>query len=63
MKFLGISHLIIEKADAPGASWANRYETLSLHNLTEANSFPYLPFPDMFPDFIRSSDAIKKVRN
>jgi hypothetical protein len=34
--------------------FGDSYETLSLHNTTDTNHFPYLPFPDMYPEFLRA---------
>ncbi|KAM5352890.1 hypothetical protein ACJ41O_005612 [Fusarium nematophilum] len=51
-KVLGIPHLIIEKEDRPGYSWASRYSSLSLHGPTFTNHLPCLPFPHWFPTFL-----------
>ncbi|KAH7010468.1 hypothetical protein EDB80DRAFT_868985 [Ilyonectria destructans] len=51
-KVLGIPHLIIEKEDRAGYSWASRYATLSLHGPTFTNHLPCLPFPHWFPVFM-----------
>ncbi|KAF9891526.1 hypothetical protein FE257_003993 [Aspergillus nanangensis] len=52
LKVLGISHLIIEKEDRPGYSWASRYASLSLHGPTYTNHLPCVPFPSWFPVFL-----------
>ncbi|GAB7356564.1 hypothetical protein MBLNU459_g7298t1 [Dothideomycetes sp. NU459] len=52
LKVLGISHLIIEKEDRAGYSWASRYASLSLHGPTFANHLPCVPFPHWFPVFL-----------
>jgi cation diffusion facilitator CzcD-associated flavoprotein CzcO len=52
LKVLGIPHLIIEKGDAAGHSWASRYASLSLHGPTYANHLPLVPFPFWFPVFL-----------
>jgi cation diffusion facilitator CzcD-associated flavoprotein CzcO len=52
LKVLGISHLVIEKADRPGYSWASRYASLSLHGPTYTNHMPCVPFPSWFPVFL-----------
>ncbi|UPK92622.1 hypothetical protein LCI18_003557 [Fusarium solani-melongenae] len=52
LKVLGITHLIIEKEDRAGHSWATRYSSLSLHGPTFTNHMPCLPFPHWFPVFL-----------
>lgn len=52
LKVLGISHLVIEKEDKPGYSWASRYASLSLHGPTFTNHMPCVPFPSWFPVFL-----------
>ncbi|KAF4468063.1 FAD NAD(P)-binding domain-containing [Fusarium albosuccineum] len=52
LKVLGIPHLIIEKEDRAGHSWASRYSSLSLHGPTFTNHLPCLPFPHWFPVFL-----------
>ncbi|KAM3414448.1 hypothetical protein BST61_g9613 [Cercospora zeina] len=49
---LGIPHLVIEKEDRAGYSWASRYATLSLHGPTFTNQFPYVSYPSWFPTFL-----------
>ncbi|EXJ71205.1 uncharacterized protein A1O5_06199 [Cladophialophora psammophila CBS 110553] len=52
LKVLGIPHLIIEKEDRVGYSWASRYASLSLHGPTFTNHMPCVPFPHWFPVFL-----------
>ncbi|KAJ4371643.1 hypothetical protein N0V83_004863 [Neocucurbitaria cava] len=59
LKVLGISHLIIEKEDRAGYSWASRYASLSLHGPTYANHLPCLPFPHWFPTFLPAQQLAK----
>ncbi|KAJ4031364.1 hypothetical protein NW756_009251 [Fusarium oxysporum] len=62
-KVLGIPHLIIEKGDGPGCSWASRYASLSLHGPTFTNHLPYLPFPHWFPVFLPAQQLAKFLKN
>jgi len=59
LKVLGISHLIIEKEDRVGYSWANRYASLSLHGPTFTNHLPCIPFPHWFPTFLPAQQLAK----
>ncbi|CAG9996231.1 unnamed protein product [Clonostachys byssicola] len=58
-KLLGIPHLIIEKGDHAGYSWATRYASLSLHGPTFTNHMPALPFPHWFPVFLPAQQLAK----
>jgi putative flavoprotein involved in K+ transport len=49
---LGVDNLIIDSNARVGDNWRSRYESLQLHNQTHVVHFPYLPFPDVFPEFI-----------
>ncbi|KAH7142199.1 hypothetical protein EDB81DRAFT_653137 [Dactylonectria macrodidyma] len=63
LKVLGISHLVVEKGDGPGQSWANRYSSLSLHGPTFTNHLPCVPFPHWFPVFLPAQQLAKFLRN
>lgn len=52
LKVLDVPHLIIEKENRAGYSWASRYASLSLHGPTYANHLPIVPFPHWFPTFL-----------
>ncbi|RSM06737.1 hypothetical protein CEP52_005576 [Fusarium oligoseptatum] len=63
LKVLGIPHLIIEKEDRPGYSWASRYASLSLHGPTFTNHLPCVPFPHWFPVFLPAQQLAKFLRH
>ncbi len=48
LKQQGISSLILEKAEKPGASWHKHYERLHLHTARAFSSLPYLPIPKQY---------------
>jgi cation diffusion facilitator CzcD-associated flavoprotein CzcO len=48
----GVDALIIEKNPRIGDNWRNRYDSLYLHNPIEMNDFPFLPFPDHYPEYL-----------
>lgn len=62
-KVLGIPHLVIEKGDRAGYSWANRYSSLSLHGPTFTNHLPCLPFPAWFPVFLPAQQLADFLKN
>ena len=49
---LGVENLILERNERIGDNWRKRYQTLRLHNPTQANHFPFLPYPVGFPDYV-----------
>lgn len=49
---LGVDNLVIDAHARIGDNWRTRYESLQLHNQTQTVQFPYLPFPDVFPEYI-----------
>ncbi|KAJ4188279.1 hypothetical protein NW767_011940 [Fusarium falciforme] len=63
LKVLGIPHLIVEKEDRPGYSWASRYASLSLHGPTFTNHLPCIPFPHWFPAFLPAQQLAKFLRH
>lgn len=46
---MGVDALIVEKEANVGDTWRKRYHSLTLHNETVANHFPFIPFPPSFP--------------
>src|SRR5438309_9379095 len=44
--------LVIEKADAVGASWRAHYERLHLHTVKELSALPGLAFPREQPRYV-----------
>lgn len=51
LKVLGVSNLIIERAETVGEVWRKRYEYLSLHFPHWADHFPYFPYPEHWPTY------------
>lgn len=49
---LGIDTLVIDKYPRIGDSWRKRYHSLALHNVTDLNHLPYLPFPESWPSYL-----------
>jgi len=43
---LNVDTLVVDPMERIGDNWRKRYRALVLHNETEANHLPYLPFPD-----------------
>lgn len=49
---LGIDTLVIDRQKRIGDNWRNRYDALVLHNQTNMNHLPDMPFPDSWPNYI-----------
>jgi putative flavoprotein involved in K+ transport len=49
---LGIDTLLIDKYPRIGDSWRKRYHSLALHNITDLNNLPHLPFPPHWPSYL-----------
>ncbi|UPY35770.1 NAD(P)/FAD-dependent oxidoreductase [Sediminicoccus sp. KRV36] len=49
---MGVDTLIVDRAARIGDNWRKRYHALTLHNETQVNHLPYLPFPKTWPVFI-----------
>ena len=49
---LGVSTLVIDPMTRVGDNWRNRYHSLELHNTTQSNHLPYMPFPDSWPVYL-----------
>jgi cation diffusion facilitator CzcD-associated flavoprotein CzcO len=52
LQAMGVSYLIIDKGERPGDSWRARYDSLALHTVGATNNLPYIPTPQIFPDYI-----------
>jgi putative flavoprotein involved in K+ transport len=52
LRRLGVDTLVVEAHPRVGDGWRNRYRSLSLHNKTDMNQFPYLSYPETFPDYL-----------
>lgn len=49
---LGVDTLLIDKYPRIGDSWRKRYHSLALHNITDLNNLPHLPFPASWPSYL-----------
>jgi putative flavoprotein involved in K+ transport len=49
---LDIDTLVIDRHDRVGDCWRKRYHSLALHNSTEVNHLPYMPFPPTWPVYL-----------
>lgn len=49
---IGVDTLVIDKYPHIGDSWRKRYHSLALHNVTDLNHLPYLPFPESWPSYL-----------
>ena len=48
----GIRHIVLERGDAVGHTWANLYDSLTLHTGKHLSSLPGLRFPRAYPLFV-----------
>jgi cation diffusion facilitator CzcD-associated flavoprotein CzcO len=48
----GIGHRVLERGDTVGYTWANLYDSLTLHTGKHMSSLPGLPFPRSAPLFV-----------
>ena len=49
---LDIDTLVVDKYPRIGDNWRVRYHSLALHNQTQVNHLPYMPFPPTWPKYI-----------
>jgi putative flavoprotein involved in K+ transport len=49
---LGVDTLVIDRLPRVGDCWRTRYHSLALHNPTDFNHLPYLPFPPNWPVYL-----------
>lgn len=52
LRQLDVDTLVIDKHERVGDCWRKRYHSLALHNSTEVNHLPYLPFPPTWPIYL-----------
>jgi len=52
LKRLGVDALVIDRHERVGDNWRKRYHSLNLHNPIEMNGFPFLPFPEHYPEYL-----------
>jgi cation diffusion facilitator CzcD-associated flavoprotein CzcO len=58
LSYLGIAYEMIEKSDAPAASWRAHYDRLHLHTVKKHSHLPYRPFPKEYPRFVGRDQLI-----
>ena len=49
---LGVDNLVVDKNGEAGGGWRSRYESLLLHQPHGMLHFPYMPFPESFPEYV-----------
>ena len=49
---LGVDTLVVDRHERVGDNWRKRDHSLALHNGTEFNALPYLPFPPSWPTYM-----------
>ena len=49
---LGVDTLVIDRHERVGDNWRKRYHSLALHNPTDINHLPYMPFPPNWPVYL-----------
>ncbi len=49
---LGVDTLVVDKHERVGDNWRKRYHSLALHNHTDVNHLPYMPFPSTWPKYL-----------
>ncbi len=49
---LGVDTLVVDKHERAGDCWRKRYHSLALHNYTDFNHLPYMPFPSTWPAYL-----------
>ncbi|MGE8454369.1 MAG: NAD(P)-binding domain-containing protein [Pseudomonadales bacterium] len=52
LRLLGVDTLIVERLPNVGDVWRKRYSALALHNETDLNHLPYMPFPENWPRYL-----------
>jgi putative flavoprotein involved in K+ transport len=49
---LDVDTLVVDRLPRVGDCWRTRYHSLALHNNTEYNHMPYMPFPPSWPTYL-----------
>ncbi|MEU6062017.1 NAD(P)/FAD-dependent oxidoreductase [Streptomyces sp. NPDC047097] len=55
----GVRTVVLEKADAVGASWRGHYDRLRLHTTRRLSGLPGLPMPRSFGRWVRRDDVVR----
>ncbi|KAF2163082.1 hypothetical protein M409DRAFT_68714 [Zasmidium cellare ATCC 36951] len=48
----GLKYLVVDKNHRVGDSWRARYESITTHTPTYSDHYPFLPYPDDFPQWL-----------
>jgi len=57
----GLTVAVIDREAAVGDPWRARYDRLHVHNLTDANALPFVPFPTNAAGFLGKNDFARRV--
>jgi putative flavoprotein involved in K+ transport len=49
---IGVDTLVVDRLPRVGDCWRTRYHSLALHNDTQNNHLPYMPFPPSWPTYL-----------
>ncbi len=49
---VGVDTLVVDRHERVGDNWRKRYRSLALHNPSELNQLPYLPYPPSWPMYL-----------
>src|SRR5260370_9367343 len=58
-----IAHRVLERGDTVGYSWANLYDSLTLHTGKHMSHLPGLPFPPSAPVFLPRREFWEYLRH
>ncbi len=59
----GVQHRVLERGDTVGYTWANLYDSLTLHTGKHMSNLPGLPFPRSAPLFLPRRDFWEYLRH
>src|SRR2546422_8306752 len=58
----GVPHRVLERGDTVGSTWANLYDSLTLHTGKHMSSLPGMPFPRSAPLFVPRREFLDYLR-
>lgn len=58
----GVPHHVLERGDTVGYTWANLYDSLTLHTGKHMSSLPGMPFPRSAPLFVPRGEFLDYLR-
>lgn len=59
----GIPYVLLERGDAPAASWASYYDALHLHTVRALSGLPYRPMPASYPRYPARDQVVAYIRD